>query len=215
MRRRLGVLFATLVVVAGLGAVVPGPAAAFRPPVEAQVTPHHGVYRGWDARGWQVSFTFGGEHDDKLTHFHLNHTSHGAAHVSPDGVWEETCQTAVCFRGHWVSDTEVEGAWRRSRDTTWHHFRARFHPPGTLHEGKYFQHASPSVNFSYRDGRIIDFSFGRQVVGDAEVTSHHFHACYGDICFRGHWQDTHDAAGAWSRNGGVGSWHPWDATAIR
>lgn len=82
-------------------------APASRSTVHA-VLPYEGSYLGHDMYGRTVRFTFRG---NQMSHFTVNSTSFGGAHVSGH-AWHETCSNGRCTRGMWTDDVTVEGQWR-------------------------------------------------------------------------------------------------------
>lgn len=84
-----------------------GAAPASGPTLHA-VLPFEGSYLGHDMYGRTVRFSFRG---NQMSHFTVNSTSFGGAHVSGH-AWHETCSNGRCTKGMWTDDVTVEGQWR-------------------------------------------------------------------------------------------------------
>jgi hypothetical protein len=115
---KVGVAAAVLALGVGLGswqaqasqapsASAPSMGAASSPTLHA-VLPFEGSYMGHDMYGRSVRFTF---HGNQMSHFTVNSTSFGGAHVSGH-AWHETCSNGKCTKGMWTDDVTVEGQWR-------------------------------------------------------------------------------------------------------
>ena len=83
------------------------------------VLPYAGHYRGHDSHGRAISFYF---HGNQMTHFMVNHTAFGGAHVG-HAAWHNTCHDGRCTQGMWVGDTQVHGSWSHGG----HHVQFRAH----------------------------------------------------------------------------------------
>lgn len=82
--------------------------------------PYHGHYRGQDAHGRHVSFSYFGT---QMSNFMVNHHAFGGAHVSGDR-WHHTCHNGKCTRGHWETDVRVVGTWNDPNSGHEVHFEA-------------------------------------------------------------------------------------------
>ena len=216
MIRKLLAATAALLCVAGFGVATSGTAvagdggggAAMR-----SVIPHHGTYNGTDHHGNHVSFTFGGTHSNQMTHFTVGHQSFGGAHVS-NGMWHETCHNGYCTKGQWTSSSHVTGSWRHGGSHTWVPFTASFNPPPHPYAGHYAgrDHRNLSIQFSFSNNRLVNFTLDHNVLGSASVVNRHFETCFRTICIKGHWQTTHDVVGQW-RYSNSHEWNGWEANA--
>ncbi|GEP34757.1 hypothetical protein NSZ01_25250 [Nocardioides szechwanensis] len=121
MLKKIGAATAVLALGVGLGtwqaqasqapAAAPTSAAgavANTEPSRHAVLPYEGSYMGHDMYGRTVRFTFRG---NQMSHFTVNSTSFGGAHVSGH-AWHETCSNGLCTHGMWTDDVTVEGQWR-------------------------------------------------------------------------------------------------------
>jgi hypothetical protein len=119
LANKLGVTAAVLALGVGLGTwqaqasqapavTAPSMGAPASSPTLHAVLPFEGQYLGHDMYGRTVRFTFRG---NQMSHFTVNSTSFGGAHVSGH-AWHETCSNGKCTRGMWTDDVTVEGQWR-------------------------------------------------------------------------------------------------------
>lgn len=115
---KVGVTAAVLALGVGLGtwqaqasqapAQAPSMGAATSSPTLHAVLPFEGSYLGHDMYGRTIRFSF---HGNQMSHFTVNSTSFGGAHVSGH-AWHETCSNGRCTKGMWTDDVTVEGQWR-------------------------------------------------------------------------------------------------------
>ena len=204
MIRRLSALLLALLCLAGFG-IAGSPAQA------QAVIPHHGVYQGTDHGGRAVSFSFGNH--NQLTHFTVGHLVIGGAHVS-NGMWHETCHNGYCFKGQWVDDGTVHGAWRHGSSQAWTTFTAHFRPSQPPYEGTYmgWDHHGTRIHLSYAGHQVLNFKIGNTVIGNAHVIDRRFEVCHQHVCFKGHWQTDHEVVGSW-RTASGSTWVGWEAFA--
>ncbi len=210
MTRRLSALVIALLWVAGVG-LAGTPAQAQAQAQVRNVIPHHGVYQGTDHGGRVVSFSFGNH--NQLTHFTVGHLVIGGAHVS-NGAWHETCHNGYCFKGQWVSDSVVHGAWRHGSSQSWTAFTTHFQPTPPPYQGTYmgWDHHGTRIHLSYASHQVVGFRIGQTVIGNAHVSDRRFEVCHQHVCFKGHWQTDHEVVGSWRPATGS-TWVGWEAYA--
>lgn len=206
MLRKLSAVLASLVVLTGLTLVFTSGADA------KSVLPTHGSYAGVDHGGRMITFSFAG---NTMTHFTVNHTVIGGAHVS-NGAWHETCHNGMCTKGMWQSDTHVTGSWRSASGGSWVHFSATYKPSTAIqpYGGTYLgrDHTGLRVHLTYRNGGIQGFSLDHSVRGNIAVHNARFETCLPSICVKGHWQSEYEVIGSW-RPVNSSTWVTWDAYA--
>lgn len=173
------------------------------------VLPHSGSYSGVDHHGRMITFTFGGNY---MSHFMVNHTLIGGAHVS-NGMWHETCHNGLCTKGAWLTDSHVQGSWRTGGGT-WVHFDARVAPPVVPYAGTYMgrDHSGLSIHLAYHGGRITTFKADHNEVGAGAVSGGRFEYCGNGICVKGHWESDYTVVGLW-RFANSTHWRQWEAYA--
>jgi hypothetical protein len=201
--RRLASVLAALVCAAGLSLVSAGSASA-------DVSPVAGAYNGVDHHSAVVSFSYNGS---SISHFTVGSIFIGSAHVS-NGQFPETCGGGYCIKGRWLTETHLEGHWRRGGSHEWTSFTASttaFRPYAGTYAGN--DHTSLSIRFSFSNGHLRAFTWDHNLIGDAPVDHvHHFNICHRNFCFKGHWQNEYSVVGEW-RHLHETTWHTWDANA--
>lgn len=224
MRRILGPLVVALLVLAGLTAAVPSTAAPLGADVASPVVPQPGTYRGTDARGRVVSFTYA-EHLNQVLHFEavvgdvrtVTHApvSDGRVPTSCDESWKHV----ICFKLVWTSDSEVTGAWGTIGDPKIAFTATLRSPPEPSHGDHLGKDANRHrVVLIYQPPEVSDFYLPEKhyAINHRMVVSgrsHHFSGCSSEICVQGHWQTHHLAVGAWRLNNDAANpvWHYWYA----
>jgi hypothetical protein len=206
MLRKLSAVLAALVVMTGLGFAVTSGADA------KSVLPAGGAYAGVDHGGRMITFSFSG---NTMTHFTVNHTVIGGAHVG-GGAWHETCHNGMCTKGMWVTDHHVTGSWRSASGGAWVHFNVYYKPGSTIppYTGAYLgqDRSGLRVHLTFRDGTIHGFSLNHSARGNIAVRGSTFETCLPSICVKGHWQSEYEVIGSW-RPVNSSTWVPWDAYA--
>lgn len=82
--------------------------------------PFEGSYLGLDRQHRLVTFTY---RHGRIVHFKVNQQAFPDATVQGH-QWHHTCAHHWCSRGHWTTDTTVEGIWNNSQQGTEVHFTA-------------------------------------------------------------------------------------------
>ncbi len=75
------------------------------------VLPKVGHYEGRDTHHRHIRFYYGSH--GQVINFRVEHTNFPPARVQ-GSQWHHTCHNNHCTRGHWVSDTTVNGHWNIS-----------------------------------------------------------------------------------------------------
>lgn len=75
--------------------------------VSRTALPFHGHYRGTDAHGRHIAFSY---FNSYMSNFTVNGHVFGGAHVSGD-MWHHTCHNSKCTKGQWMTDVHVVGTW--------------------------------------------------------------------------------------------------------
>lgn len=174
------------------------------------VIPNQGYYEGYDHQHNLVKLQFGG---NEITHFSVNGQSFGNAHVSSDS-WGERCNGGWCFKGRWVSSTQVEGSWRHGSSSEWH-------PWSVLFAKSYFRgwfsgydHNRNEIKVHWNGTHINHFTVNGYGDFPSTQVDHHGYwqeVCSRDWCYRGHFDGDYMVVGEWRTPGST--WYPWDAYA--
>lgn len=177
------------------------------------VIPGQGTYTGWDHQGNAVTLVFSG---NQVTSFHVSYQAFGNAHVSSDS-WSERCNGGWCFKGHWVSATEVVGEWRHGSSSTWHAWSAYLPTPKTYYQGSFLgsDHHGNTVRVRFNGTHIHSFTvngYGSFPSTTIDHSGQWTEVCSSDWCYRGRFEDDYSLVGEWRTPGSV--WHPWEARAF-
>jgi hypothetical protein len=203
MIRKIATIMAALACAAGLSLVGAGTASA-------TVNPVSGTYNGVDHHGAVVSFSYNGS---QLSHFRVGNIYISSVHVS-NGQFPETCGGGYCIKGHWLTETHVQGYWKQGGSHEWKSFSAStasFRPYTGTYSGS--DHTSLNIHFSYSGGFLRGFTWDHNHIGNAAVDHlGHFSVCHVNFCFKGHWQTEYYVVGEW-RHLHEHTWHTWDANA--
>lgn len=203
MIRTLGAAAVALLCVAafavGAEAEAPSSPKAQAPTAERSVVAVHGSYTGWDQAQRAISFTYSG---NQVSHFRVGSHTIGGAHVDGSAQWHETCHNGWCFKGHWVSDTEVVGFWKAPQGH-WVPWNAFVPMPRTNFQGNYsgFDHRSGSVRMTRHNDFVQHFTADRHTFPSVRVDSRGAwgETCSHSHCYSGHWQDDYHVVGYWWR----------------
>lgn len=76
--------------------------------------PRVGHYEGRDNHHRHIRFYYGSH--GQVINFRVEHTNFPPATVQGD-KWHHTCHNNHCTRGHWVTDTHVQGHWNISTNS--------------------------------------------------------------------------------------------------
>ena len=106
MKRLLIVAVAAIALLVGSLSFTSGATAG-----HVSVLPKIGHYEGRDAHHRHIRFYYGSH--GQVQDFRVEHTHFPPAHVQ-GYQWHHTCHNNHCTRGHWVTDTTVNGHWNIS-----------------------------------------------------------------------------------------------------
>lgn len=156
----------------------------------------HGHYTGKDQHQRPVSFTYEG---NEVKHFRVGHFNLHNAHIS-GAAWHERCADGRCFKGHWVSDTEVVGFWK-DREGHWIPWNAFLPKPRTNFQGDYsgYDHRGGSIRMTRHNDFVQHFTADHHTFPSVRVNSHGawHETCSHSHCYSGHWQDDYHVVGYW------------------
>ncbi|WP_395656470.1 hypothetical protein [Nocardioides sp.] len=108
IRTRFAAFLVVLAAVAISLAPVAADATRSTPSARIDVLPKIGHYEGRDTHHRHIKFYYGSH--GRVVNFRVEHTNFPPAEVQ-GAMWHRTCHNNHCTRGHWTTDTHVNGHW--------------------------------------------------------------------------------------------------------